>query len=52
LASNEPSQHVLRKLGFKHEGTLRQRHLFRGRYEDQLYFGLLAKEWADRGTRC
>jgi RimJ/RimL family protein N-acetyltransferase len=42
---NARSSKILLKLGFAHEGTLRQRHFFRGCYEDQLYFGLLKEEW-------
>lgn len=45
LAENIASRNLLLKLGFKQEGVLRQRHFFRGRYEDQLYFGLLRDEW-------
>lgn len=45
LAGNPPSIHLLQKLGFIHEGTLRQRHFFRDHFEDQLYFGLLSDEW-------
>jgi RimJ/RimL family protein N-acetyltransferase len=50
LAANKPSQELLLKLGFKHEGTLRQRHFFHDRYHDILCFGLLKKEWTDRST--
>ena len=45
LARNGRSNNVLLKLGFTHEGTLRQRIFFRGVYEDQMNFGLLRKEW-------
>jgi ribosomal-protein-alanine N-acetyltransferase len=45
LARNSRSNNVLLKLGFTHEGTLRQRIFFREVYEDQMYFGLLRKEW-------
>jgi ribosomal-protein-alanine N-acetyltransferase len=48
LAENKPSKELLLKLGFKYEGTLRQRHFFRGHYKDQLYFGLLREEWPYR----
>jgi len=48
LASHEASCGILLKLGFKHEGTLRQRVFFRGRFEDQRYFGLLSEEWRGR----
>ena len=42
---NEPSKALLRSLGFSHEGTLRQRFFFRGRFWDEHYFGLLKEEW-------
>lgn len=45
LADNTPSERLLLKLGFTHEGTLRQRHFFRDHFADQLYFGLLKEEW-------
>jgi ribosomal-protein-alanine N-acetyltransferase len=46
--TNEPSKALLRKLGFAHEGTLRQRFFFRGRFWDEHYFGLLKEEWQQR----
>lgn len=45
LAGNLSSRDMLEKLGFTHEGTLRQRHFFRGQFEDQTYYGLLNEEW-------
>jgi len=45
LAENTPSSSLLLKLSFTYEGNLRQRHFFRGHFEDQLYFGLLKEEW-------
>lgn len=45
FASNETSMSVLEKLGFKYEGTLRQRFKFDGQYLDQIYFSLLRDEW-------
>jgi ribosomal-protein-alanine N-acetyltransferase len=42
---NERSQGLLRKLGFIHEGTLRQRQFFGGRFRDEYHFGLLKDEW-------
>ena len=42
---NEHSKCLLRKLGFTHEGTLRLRFYFRGRFWDEHYFGLLKDEW-------
>ncbi|HJT57647.1 MAG TPA: GNAT family protein [Ktedonobacteraceae bacterium] len=43
--ANEPSKGLLLKLGFIYEGNLRQRRVFRGRFEDEHYFGLLQDEW-------
>lgn len=45
FAGNTASKSLLLKLGFTHEGTLRQHVFFRGYYLDQLYFGLLKEEW-------
>ncbi len=45
--ANERSQGLLRKLGFTHEGTLRQRFAWQGRFIDEHYFGLLRDEWRD-----
>jgi [ribosomal protein S5]-alanine N-acetyltransferase len=45
FAGNTSSHRLLHRLGFIHEGTLRQRHLFRGQFLDQMYFGLLKDEW-------
>lgn len=42
---NERSKGLLLKLGFTYEGNLRQRFYFRGRFEDEYYFGLLKDEW-------
>jgi [ribosomal protein S5]-alanine N-acetyltransferase len=44
LAKNSKSSKVLVKLGFTHEGTLRQRVYFQSGYEDLMYFGLLKNE--------
>lgn len=41
---NERSKSLLLKLGFTYEGNLRQRYSFRGRFEDEHYFGLLKDE--------
>ena len=44
-ARNEPSAHILEKLGFVREGVLREHALKWGRYEDDVYYGLLRREW-------
>jgi [ribosomal protein S5]-alanine N-acetyltransferase len=43
--ANERSKNLLLKLGFTYEGNLRQRFPFRGKFEDEHYFGLLTNEW-------
>jgi RimJ/RimL family protein N-acetyltransferase len=35
-----------RRLGFRHEGTLRSRNIERGQRVDVIWFGLLREEWA------
>ncbi len=50
FAGNIRSQNLLSKLGFRLEGTLRERHLFQGLFLDQMYFGLLKEEWSDRAA--
>ena len=54
LANNVASKSLLLKLGFTFEGNLRERVYFRGRYEDQLYYGLLKDEWIElsSNTSC
>ena len=41
LAENAPSKNLLLGLGFKYEGALRDRVLFKGRFVGQHYYGLL-----------
>lgn len=42
---NERSSGLLRKLGFQHEGTIRDYRNRRGVFGDSLWFGLLRREW-------
>lgn len=42
---NRPSRALAEKLGFVHEGTLRDHFVIRGRRVDQCVYGLLRKEW-------
>ena len=48
LVENTASKNLLLKLGFKCEGSLRERHFFRDHFTDQIYFGLLQEEWLKR----
>lgn len=45
IDDNEPSQRLLRRLGFTHEGTYREHVYTRGSYRDTEHYGLLAPEW-------
>lgn len=42
---NEASAGLLTSLGFRHEGTLRERFWFGGRHYDELVFAVLRDEW-------
>jgi len=42
---NRASRALAEKLGFVHEGTLRDHFIIRGRRVDQCVYGLLRKEW-------
>ena len=42
---NASSMRVLEKLGFTHEGTLRSNQFVKGRFCDEVVFGLLREEW-------
>jgi len=43
--SNQPSRDLLKKLGFQEEGILRERFFKGGSYYDDLYLGLLRRDW-------
>ena len=45
FARNEASGKVLRKIGMKREGTLRQHHKKWGEYVDVEFMGILREEW-------
>lgn len=45
---NDASAALLVALGFRHEGTLRERFWFAGRVYDELNFGLLRADWEQR----
>lgn len=42
---NRPSARLLKRLGFKKEGYLRENFHKAGEYEDTLFMGLLRREW-------
>jgi [ribosomal protein S5]-alanine N-acetyltransferase len=46
---NQASIALLRSLGFRQDGCLRQHQLLDGVLHDQLLFSLLAEEWKERG---
>jgi ribosomal-protein-alanine N-acetyltransferase len=45
IAENVGSAHVLKKLGMRQEGRLRQNEYFKGRWWDTLLYGMLENEW-------
>jgi RimJ/RimL family protein N-acetyltransferase len=45
LDDNEASRGVLRRLGFSHEGSIREHVFTRGEYHDVEHFGILDREW-------
>lgn len=43
---NAPSRRALERLGFRHEGVLREHYLVQGEPQDAVVYGLLRSEWA------
>ncbi|MBT3362111.1 MAG: GNAT family N-acetyltransferase [Chloroflexi bacterium] len=43
--NNIKSVSLAKRLGFTREGTVRDKHLFRGKYYDHYMFSLLRREW-------
>jgi L-amino acid N-acyltransferase YncA len=56
IADNAGSVRVLEKLGMQHEGRLREKDYFMGRWWDTLLYAILDQEWHARadttGTSC
>lgn len=50
IPENVASRRLLEKLGFHQEGILRQRSFSRGRYVDDVYFGLLQAEYLEASS--
>ncbi|HET6892158.1 MAG TPA: GNAT family protein [Pyrinomonadaceae bacterium] len=46
---NGPSIRTLERLGFQREGYLRERWHVNGEIQDSLFYGLLRREWENRG---
>ncbi|WP_206184669.1 GNAT family N-acetyltransferase [Thermoactinospora rubra] len=47
-SSNEPSIALHRRLGFAEEGRRRRARYSRGRFDDELLFGMTVEEFAQR----
>jgi RimJ/RimL family protein N-acetyltransferase len=45
---NEASIKLAEGLGFKREGLLREDQYFRGRFQDDVVYSILSKEWLKR----
>jgi len=45
-SGNEASRRTLLKVGFQHEGTLRQNYFLQDRWQDDWVFGLLKDEFS------
>lgn len=50
-AFNKNSKRVIEKIGFKQEGIQRATYYLDGVYHDEVNYGLLRKEWEERGNR-
>lgn len=49
--NNERSIRLLERTGFKNEGRLRERYFYKGRYHDELVFGILKEDWINWVSR-
>ena len=46
---NDASARLLRGVGMREEGRLREKHQFKGRFWDEIWFGILRPEWEALG---
>lgn len=49
MEGNDASARIWEKLGFEHEGTLRESEFMDGEYRDMNVYGVLEDEWRNRG---
>ena len=49
VAENQASARVLERLGMQLEGRTREKAYYKGRWWDELHYGLLVSEWAETG---
>jgi len=49
VADNAASAHVPEKVGLRREGQLREVAQYKGRWWDELVYGILEDEWRARG---
>ena len=47
IGENEASARVLRRIGMRREGVMREHEFFGGRWWDVHWYGMLASEWSD-----
>ena len=51
-SKNARSMKLVRRLGFRKEGVLRQRSYFKGKFLDDVMFSLLKTEWKKRKSKA
>ncbi len=43
--TNEKTSHIMKKVGFKEEGILRDEYFHKGKYHDMIRFSMIEDEW-------
>lgn len=51
-ADNTQSEKVMKKIGMFKEGELRKERFKNGKWDNELYYGILAEEWAGREKKA